>query len=126
MLSTERAIVAAFSQEDLTDTLSNAAGRSNTSVRLGSSSLRRMHTYQCAQRKGKKITMVHAGDVAYSDHAHNIVSFLGWFTMNNTKDDDKKVLMRSLRTYNFHAKHSSADIDVVEQGPPFSDSVPGP
>jgi hypothetical protein len=123
VLITERAIVAAFSQDDLTDTLSNAAGRSITSVRLGSSSLKRMHKDQCAQKK--KVTMVHAGDIAYSDHAHNIVGFLGWFTMNNLKDEDKHELMTSLKKYNFHYKFIKTDIDLVEQGPPFSDSVPG-
>jgi hypothetical protein len=120
VLSTQRAVQAAHSREDLVDTLA-CDGRSIISTRLGSDNLTKL----LAQQKGA--TVVHEGDIAYTDFAHNIVGVVGSLTPNATEKDDKKQLLGRLRANQNIAARQAKDIscfDVVIQGPHFSDTAP--
>jgi hypothetical protein len=121
VLGTKRAAQAAESREDLVTTLACKA-RSIISTRLGSDNLTRLLN---AQQKGA--TVVHEGDIAYTDLAHNIVGVVGSLTPNATDIQDKKILLGRLRANQSIAASQAKDIscfDVVIQGPHFSDTAP--
>jgi hypothetical protein len=89
---------------------------------LGSDNLTRLLN---AQQKGA--TVVHEGDIAYTDLAHNIVGVVGSLTPNATDIQDKKILLGRLRANQSIAASQAKDIscfDVVIQGPHFSDTAP--
>jgi hypothetical protein len=89
---------------------------------LGSDNLTRLLN---AQQEGA--TVVHEGDIAYTDFAHNIVGVVGSLTPNATDRDDKKNLLSRLRANQNIAARQAKDIscfDVVIQGPHFSDTAP--
>jgi hypothetical protein len=125
VLQTKRAAQAAHSREDLVSTLASIGGdgRSIVSTRLGSESLSRLLRRQ--DMSGP--TVVHEGDIAYTDFAHNIVGVVGSLTPNATDRDDKKNLLSRLRANQNIAARQAKDIscfDVVIQGPHFSDTAP--
>jgi hypothetical protein len=127
VLSTKRAATAAHSREDLRTTLSSGGngGRSIIAERLGSDSLNRILQSQ----RPAAPTVVHQGDIAYSDFAHNIVGVVGWLTAAATEQEDKSRLLGCLRReQNIPAKvaRDLACFDVVVQGQHFSDSPPIP
>jgi hypothetical protein len=124
VLGTKRAAQAAFSRDDLVSTLKSTDfdGRSIISTRLGSDSLNRLLLSQ-----KKSPTVVHEGDIAYTDFAYNIVGVVGTLTPNATDQDDQKELLRKLRANQnitaAQAKNISC-FDVVIHGPHFSDAAP--
>jgi hypothetical protein len=123
VLSTQRAVQAAHSREDLVDTLA-CDGRSIISTRLGSDNLSKL---LIAQQNGA--TVVHEGDIAYTDFAHNIVGVVGSLTPNAKDKDDQKILLNRLRSNQCIGRKQAKDIscfDVVIQGPHFSDTAPPP
>jgi hypothetical protein len=125
VLQTKRAAQAAHSREDLVSTLASIGGdgRSIVSTRLGSESLSRLLRRQ--DMSGP--TVVHEGDIAYTDLAHNIVGVVGSLTPNAQDRDDKAALLRIFRSTINIAASQAKDIscfDVVIQGPHFSDTAP--
>jgi hypothetical protein len=123
VLSTERAIKAAHSREDLQDGFTSADGRVITSIRLGSNNLNII----LKSHQDRDPTVVHAGDILYTDHAYNIVGVVGWLTQNACGNDDKRLLLSKFRTVIGITPKQAKDIscfDVVIQGQPFSESVP--
>jgi hypothetical protein len=122
VLGTKRAAQAAESREDLVTTLACKGRPPIISTRLGSDNLTRLLN---AQQKGA--TVVHEGDIAYTDLAHNIVGVVGSLTPNATDIQDKKILLGRLRANQSIAASQAKDIscfDVVIQGPHFSDTAP--
>jgi hypothetical protein len=122
VLGTKRAAQAAESREDIVSTLTCKDGRSIISTRLGSENLTKLLN---AQQKGA--TVVHEGDIAYTDFAHNIVGVVGSLTPNATDKEDKKNLLGRLRANQNIAAKQAKDIscfDVVIHGPHFSDTAP--
>ena len=124
VLGTKRAAQAAESRHDLVSTLTckGDGGRSIVSTRLGSDNLTRL---LIAQQKGA--TVVHEGDIAYTDFAHNIVGVVGSLTPHATEQDDKRKLLGHLRQNQSISAKQAKDIscfDVVIQGPHFSDTAP--
>lgn len=124
VLSTKRAAQAAFSRDDLVSTLKSTdfGGRSIISTRLGSDSLTRLLISQ-----QKSPTVVHEGDIAYTDFAYNIVGVVGTLTPNATDKEDKQALLRKLRanqSINFAQARDISCFDVVIHGPHFSDTAP--
>jgi hypothetical protein len=125
VLKTNRAAQAADSREDLVSTLASVGGggRSIVSTRLGSDSLSRLLKAQNVQGP----TVVHEGDIAYTDFAHNIVGIVGSLTPNAQDKDDKADLLRAIRQNQRISPNQAKDIscfDVVIQGPHFSDTAP--
>ena len=125
VLGTKRAAQAAQSpaREDLVSTLTSKGdgGRSIVSTRLGSDNLTRLLN---AQQKGA--TVVHEGDIAYTDFAYNIVGVVGSLTPHATDTADKKKLLGQLRSNQRISAQQAKDIscfDVVIQGPHFSDTA---
>ena len=122
VLGTKRAAQAAESREDLVTTLACKGRAPIISTRLGSDNLTRLLN---AQQKGA--TVVHEGDIAYTDLAHNIVGVVGSLTPNATGKEDKKFLLVRLRANQSIPASQAKDIscfDVVIQGPHFSDTAP--
>ena len=125
VLKTNRAAQAADSREDLVSTLASVGGggRSIVSTRLGSDSLSRLLKAQNVQGP----TVVHEGDIAYTDFAHNIVGIVGSLTPNAQDKDDKADLLRAIRQNQRISPNQAKDIscfDVVIQGQYFSDTAP--
>jgi hypothetical protein len=124
VLGTKRAAQAAFSRDDLVSTLKSTGfdGRSIISTRLGSDSLNRLLLSQ-----KKSPTVVHEGDIAYTDFAYNIVGVVGTLTPNATDKEDQQTLLRKLRAnQNISAKQAKdlSCFDMVIHGPHFSDTAP--
>jgi hypothetical protein len=123
VLGTKRAAQAAESRDVSTLTCKGDGGRSIVSTRLGSDNLTTGRLLN-AQQKGA--TVVHEGEIAYTDFAHNIVGVVGSLRRMLLIRKTKKKLGLLRANQGIPAKQAKdiSCFDVVIQGPHFSDTAP--